>query len=97
MTTSAGKLSILGTAEVNGQKVFALKFNESRNMAWMDKLFLAKFDPKESRVDKLVPLDTPKFFFEDELNEIENELSRVQRFPKAGRKAATTARAKAGR
>ncbi len=97
MTTSAGKLSILGTAEVNGEKVFALKFNESRNMAWMDKVFLAKFDPRESRVDKLVPLDTPKFFFEDELNEIENELSRVQRFPKAGREAPTTSRAKAGR
>ena len=30
MTTSAGKISILGTAEVNGEKVFALKFNESR-------------------------------------------------------------------
>ena len=39
MTTSAGKLSLLGTAEVKGEKVFALKFNESRNMAWMDKFF----------------------------------------------------------
>jgi L-lysine 2,3-aminomutase len=99
MTTSAGKLSILGTAEVNGQKVFALKFNESRNMAWMDKVFLAKYDDKESRVDKLVPLDGPKFFFEGELKEIENELSEIHRkhFPQAEGKATTTTHATAGR
>lgn len=79
MTTSAGKLSILGTAEVNGETAFALKFNESRNMAWMDKVFLAKYDKDENRVDKLVPLDTDKFFFEDELKEIENELAAVHK------------------
>ena len=78
MTTSAGKCSILGTAEVNGQKAFALKFNESRNMEWMDKVFLAKFDPTETRVDKLVPLDTKEFFFEGELHQIEKKLERVQ-------------------
>ena len=89
MTTSAGKVSILGAAEVNGEKVFALKFNESRNMAWMDRVFLAKYDERESRVDKLVPLDTPEFFFEDELKGIEQELSRVQRqhFPLAAEEA----------
>ena len=75
MTTSAGKLSILGTAEVNGETVFALKFNESRNMAWMDKVFLAKYDRHENRVDKLVPFGTDKYFFEAELKEIENALA----------------------
>ena len=78
MTTSAGKLSLLGTVEVNGKKAFALKFNESRNMAWMDKVFLAKFDENETRIDKLQPLDTAKFFFEDELAEIEEQLSAIQ-------------------
>lgn len=77
MTTSAGKLSILGTAEINGEKVFALKFNESRNMAWMDKVFFAKYDPSETRVDKLVPIAGSKFFFEDELREIEQELEKL--------------------
>lgn len=77
MTTSAGKLSILGTAEVNGQTCFALKFNESRNMQWMDRVFLAKYDPSESRVDFLSPFDTEKFFFEDELKQIENALAEV--------------------
>jgi L-lysine 2,3-aminomutase len=79
MTTSAGKLSILGTAVVNGRKVFALKFNESRNMEWMDRVFLAKYDEKESRVDFLQPFDTDQFFFEDELKEIEAALEAVHR------------------
>jgi len=74
MTTSAGKLSILGTAVVGGEKVFALKFNESRNMEWMDPVFLAKFDARTNRVDYLLPFDTKEFFFEQELREIEEKL-----------------------
>ena len=77
MTTSAGKLSILGTAVVNGEKVFALKFNESRNMEWMDPVFLAKYDERQNRVDLLAPYDTGKFFFEDELAEIEARLAEL--------------------
>jgi L-lysine 2,3-aminomutase len=98
MTTSAGKLSLLGTAEVKGEKVFALKFNESRNMAWMDKVFLAKYDPKETRVDKLVPYDTPRFFFEEELDKIEHQLAEIHRqhFPEVEEKAAPAIPAKAG-
>jgi L-lysine 2,3-aminomutase len=91
MTTSAGKVSILGTAEVKGETAFVLKFNEARNMDWMDKVFLARYDPKETRVDKLIPLDTPSFFYEKELKAIENGLTEIQRkhFP-------ATASAKAG-
>lgn len=74
MTTSAGKLSILGTAVVGGERVFALKFNESRNMEWMDPVFLAKYDEKTNRVDYLLPFDTKEFFFEQELREIEAKL-----------------------
>jgi hypothetical protein len=73
MTSSAGKTSILGTVEINGEKLFALKFNESRNMEWMDKVFLAKFDEKENTVEKLIPYEGDKYFFEDELAEIENK------------------------
>lgn len=72
MTSSAGKTSILGTVEVNGEKLFALKFNESRNMEWMDKVFLAKFDEKENTIEKLIPYEGDKHFFEDELAAIEN-------------------------
>lgn len=79
MTTSAGKLSMLGTTEVNGKKAFALKFNESRNMEWMDKVFLAKYDENETCIDKLVPFDTPEFYFTEELHEIENELAEAHK------------------
>ena len=44
MTSSAGKTSLLGEVEVNGKKAFALKFNEARNMDWLDKVYLAEFD-----------------------------------------------------
>lgn len=75
MTSSAGKVSMLGTAMVNGEKVFALKFNESRNMDWMDQVYLAKYDEKENTIDKLKPYDTNKYFYEEELTLIEEKLA----------------------
>jgi len=75
MTSSAGKISILGTLEVNGKKAFALKFNESRNMEWLDEVFLAKYDEKENTVANLKPFETEKYFFEDELVQIEKNLN----------------------
>jgi lysine 2,3-aminomutase len=74
MTTSAGKLSILGVAEVGGRKAFALKFNEARTMEWMDRVFLAQYDETTNRVDFLTPFDSDHFFFEEELHEIEERL-----------------------
>lgn len=74
MTSSAGKISMLGEVELNGEKLFALKFNESRNMEWMDKVYLAKYDETQNTIANLLPYGTEKYFFEDELNEIENKL-----------------------
>jgi L-lysine 2,3-aminomutase len=79
MTISAGKLAIMGTTIVNGEKCFALQFTEARNMEWMDRIFLAKYDEREEKVDFLTPYDTEKFFFEDELEEIEERLSEALR------------------
>ncbi len=75
MTTSAGKLSLMGVSEINGETTFALKFCESRNMEWMDKVFHAKYDEKTNNVSLLTPLAGNKFFFEDELAEIEKALA----------------------
>jgi len=75
MTSSGGKTSLLGTADVNGETVFALKFNESRNMDWMDKVFLAKYDENENTIEKLKPLGTDKHFYEKDLAEIEKRLT----------------------
>lgn len=74
MTSSAGKTSLLGTAVINGEKVFALKFNEARNMEWMDTTFFAKYDEHENTIEKLKPFGSDKYFFEEELVKIENKL-----------------------
>ena len=79
MTISAGKLSILGTSVVHGEKCFALQFTEARNMEWMSRVFLAKYDEKQNKIDLLQPLDTEKFFFEEELKEIEEGLAEALR------------------
>jgi hypothetical protein len=39
---------LLGTVELPGQKLFALKFNEGRNMEWMDKVYLVQYDEKKT-------------------------------------------------
>ena len=75
MTTSAGKISILGATVVNGEKLFALKFSEGRNMEWLDPVFLAKYDEQTNNVALLEPYDTERFFFEEELKSIEEELA----------------------
>ena len=77
MTSSAGKISVLGTAEVKGETLFALKFNEGRNMEWLDKVYLARFDEIENTIDKLIPYESERHFFEDELSQIEQNLQEV--------------------
>ncbi len=79
MTISAGKLAILGTSVIDGEKCFALQFTEGRNMKWMDRVFHAKYDEKKNKIDLLLPFDTEKYFFEDELKEIEEALAEALR------------------
>jgi len=74
MTTSAGKMSLMGVSEINGKTVFALKFNEARNMEWIDKVFHAKYDTETKNVSLLTPIEGNAFFFEDELAQIETDL-----------------------
>ncbi len=77
MTISAGKLAILGTSIINGEKCFALQFTEARNMKWMDRVFHAKYNETENKIDFLTPFDTEKYFFEEELIEIETQLAQA--------------------
>ena len=79
MTSSAGKVSMLGEVMVNGEKAFALKYNEARNMEWMDKVFLAKYDAHENTIEKLKPFEGEKHFYEDELAKIELSLDAALR------------------
>lgn len=76
MTSSAGKTSLMGTVEVNGKKAFALKFNEARNMDWLDKVYLAEYDEKENTIEKLKPFEGDHYFYKEELKRIEKNLER---------------------
>lgn len=76
MTSSAGKASMLGTVEVNGETAFALKFNEARNMEWMDRVYLADYDEQQNTIEKLKPFEGDKYFYTDELEAIEKQLER---------------------
>jgi L-lysine 2,3-aminomutase len=76
MTSSAGKTSLLGTTEVNGKKAFVLKFNEARNMEWMDEVFLAEYCEEENTIEKLKPFEGNQHFYEKPLQEIEEELEK---------------------
>jgi L-lysine 2,3-aminomutase len=71
MTSSAGKISILGETVIKGEKLFALKFNEARNMEWMDRVFLAKYDGEQNTVARLLPYEGEEHFYESELKQIE--------------------------
>ena len=44
-------------------------------MKWMDRVFHAKYNETENKIDCLAPMDTEKYFFEDELVEIEEQLA----------------------
>ncbi len=75
MTISAGKLALIGTAFIGGEKCFALKFTEARNMEWMDRVILARYDETQTKISLLKPFDSEEFFFDAELTEIENKLT----------------------
>jgi hypothetical protein len=46
-------------------------------MEWLDKVYLAKYDEHENTIDKLKPFESGRHFFEDELNQIEQNLEEV--------------------
>lgn len=72
MSCTPGKVHILGAEEVNGEKVFVLKFLQGRNPRWTDRVFFAEYDETAKWMDDLRPaFGADKFFFEDELAEME--------------------------
>jgi len=73
MSATPGKIQILGTAEIMGQKIIVLRFLQGRNPDWVGRPFFAAYDPDAIWLDQLKPaFGEKKFFFEDELDEILN-------------------------
>lgn len=71
MSCSPGKIIVEDITEINGEKVFALKFTQSRNPEWTNKLFFAEYNESASWIDDLTPaFGHDEFFFEKEMDEL---------------------------
>jgi len=67
MSATPGKVEIQGVTEINGEKVFVLRFIQGRNPAWVQRPFFARYDETATWLDQLKPaFGEEKFFFEDE-------------------------------
>ena len=67
MSCSPGKVLVDGIAEIDGVKVFVLKFLQGRDPDWTNRVFFAHYDETASWIDDLRPAFIDKFFFEDGL------------------------------
>ncbi len=70
MSATPGKVQVIGTTNINEQKVIILRFLQGRNPNWVHEPFFAKYDENAIWLDDLKPAFSKKFFFEDELNNI---------------------------
>ncbi len=66
MSASPGKIQVLGISEINGEKVFVLRFLQGRKTRWVHTPFFAKYDASATWFDQLKPaFGDDKFFFEE--------------------------------
>lgn len=67
MSAGPGKVEVSGVTEINGEKVFVLRFIQARNPEWVQRPFFAKFDENAHWLDDLKPaFGEEKFFWQDE-------------------------------
>ena len=72
MTTSAGKISILGTAMVERREGLRAQVLRGSQHGVARQGLPGRYDEETNNVALLQPYDTEKFFFEDELKRIED-------------------------
>lgn len=76
MSAGPGKVEIQSIIELNGEKVFVLRFIQGRNPDWVQQTFFAKYDENATWYDDLVPaFGDEKFFFTDEYNAMISDAS----------------------
>ena len=67
MSAHPGKVQVLGVSEVNGEKVFVLRFLQGRNPKWVGNPFFAGYDPNAQWLTDLRPaFNAERFFYEEE-------------------------------
>ncbi|MFA0963366.1 KamA family radical SAM protein [Roseivirga sp. BDSF3-8] len=74
MSAGPGKVHIIGPGVISGKKVLYLTFIQGRNADWVNRPFVAKYDPEAIWLDDLVPaFGEDKFMFEKEYEELQQE------------------------
>jgi L-lysine 2,3-aminomutase len=67
MSAGPGKVEIQGVTQIQGEKVFVLRFIQGRNPDWVQRPFFARFDPRATWLNELRPaFGEREFFFEEE-------------------------------
>lgn len=75
MSAGPGKVEIQGVTEIQGEKVFVLRFIQARNPDWVQRPFFAQFDPKATWLDHLKPaFGETEFFFDAEYRAMSNDI-----------------------
>ena len=55
MSAGPGKVEVQGVAEIQGEKVFVLRFIQGRNPDWVQRPFFARYDESATWLDQLKP------------------------------------------
>jgi hypothetical protein len=78
MSAGPGKIRIVGTSEVKGEKIFVLEFLQGRNPDWIGNPFFATYNPDALWLDDLSPaFGASEFFYQREYE----KLKKVDRLP----------------
>jgi L-lysine 2,3-aminomutase len=71
MSSTPGKVQVLGVSEINGKKIITMRFLQGRNPDWVARPFFAEYDGNASWLTDLQPaFGEEKFFFEEELENV---------------------------
>lgn len=71
MSADPGKVEIQGITEINGEKLFVLRFIQGRKADWVQRPFFAKYDEKATWLNHLQPaLGEQAFFYEQEFADL---------------------------
>lgn len=66
MSTTPGKIEVLGVVNLGNQRYFSLRFLRARQERWEHRQFLANYSPTARWIDELTPaLNEGKFFFDE--------------------------------
>lgn len=71
MSADPGKVEIQGITEINGEKLFVLRFIQGRKADWVQRPFFAKYDEEATWLNHLQPaLGEQAFFYEQEFTDL---------------------------